>query len=192
MRRPRNNIAKLSWDSRSIICELLFDGAEYDTIRNDADVAAECAEKGLTLHGTTFQAYREGAEYLEYARRRRQWDDDFKRRQVAAQMLDDCGSADHLAKVANYEILKNCVELLESGDLETKDLKSLSGAVASFTRERLNAAKDEARREFEEQKAAYQAEIAKLSATIQQLTSSSKKVDSKQVAEKLDQALGVR
>jgi cell division protein FtsB len=64
--------------------------------------------------------------------------------------------------------------------------------VASFTRERLNAAKDEARREFEEQKAAYQAEIAKLSATIQQLTSSSKKVDSKQVAEKLDQALGVR
>jgi len=64
--------------------------------------------------------------------------------------------------------------------------------VASFTRERLTAAKDEARREFEEQTAAYQAEIAKLSATIQQLTSSSKKVDSKQVAEKLDQALGVR
>ncbi len=50
MARARNNITKLSWDSRLRICELLDDGVEYDDIRHDADIAAECQEKSLTIH----------------------------------------------------------------------------------------------------------------------------------------------
>jgi hypothetical protein len=175
MARARNNITKLSWDSRLRICELLDDGVEYDDIRHDADIAAECAEKSLTIHNSTFLAYSNGPEYVEYRKRRRKWADDFTRRQMAARMIDDAEGSDSIAKAAEYELMRKCIQKLESGDeLEPKELSSISNAVASYNRNRIAENKEDTRREADEKETIYRAEIAKLSATIEQLTGAKK------------------
>ena len=52
--KPRNNYAKLPWEIRKRVLRLLLDGAEYEAIRRDPEVAAACAARGLSLHNTTF------------------------------------------------------------------------------------------------------------------------------------------
>jgi len=73
MARQRNNIARLPAEIRLRICELLDDGATQDAIRADAQVAAACQAAGMDLHGSTFLAFQESAEFREFRERRRGW-----------------------------------------------------------------------------------------------------------------------
>ena len=61
--KPRNNYSRLPWEVRSRILGMLHDGAEYDDIRADAEIAAELQKRNLNLHNTTFQAIRRSEEY---------------------------------------------------------------------------------------------------------------------------------
>ena len=63
---PRNNYSRLPWSIRSKILSLLHDGAEYEEIRNDKEIAAALSERNLKLHATTFQAIKKSKEYSEY------------------------------------------------------------------------------------------------------------------------------
>lgn len=64
MAKPRNNITKLSWESRQRLFEILFaDGGEYGDVRNDKAIECECLSKNLDLHSASFGAYMKGAEY---------------------------------------------------------------------------------------------------------------------------------
>ena len=67
MGRPRHNIARLPFRLRRLVAQALLDGVEYDAIRQLVK-AAGSAQK---LHGTTFRAYKQGAEYRLFVKR--QW-----------------------------------------------------------------------------------------------------------------------
>lgn len=66
MARPRNNITKLPREIRLRVFKLLDDGVEYNDIRNDSEISASCAERGLTIHNTSILAFCRGDEYQEY------------------------------------------------------------------------------------------------------------------------------
>lgn len=184
MARPRNNIAKLPLDIRERICELLDDGVEYEAIRSDATVAAACAAAGdLTLHGTTFLAYRNSPEFAEYCKRRREWQDDFDRRRLAAHLVRSNGAIANQADLAAYLVTARTLEMLDDNtcDLAPKDLAALARSVKSA-----------ADRQWEAERTDLQAKIAELSAKLVAATTGSKKIDGAVVAEQLDKVLGVR
>lgn len=196
MSRPRNNLTRLTLETRLRVCELLDDGATYDEIRDDEIVAAECADKRLKLHNATFKAYREGVEFREYRKRNREWRREMTEDRVAAAFIRDGRGPESLADMADYELLRICVAKLRDGDeLEPKELSSISRAVASFQRNRLSADKEDAKQEFAERESEYQARIAELSAKVAELStklSNPAAVDTSKVADDLDVALGVR
>lgn len=181
MARARNNIMKLALVIRLRISQLLDDGLTYDEIRTDDQVAAECAGRGIIIHNSSLAAYREGVEFDEYRRRRREWGDKQDRRGMAAALATGEGGVDHMVDVANYLILDKALEALESGEIEAKEIAALA-----------RAAKTASERKWEKEKSEMAAKIAELSVTIQNMMNRETKVDSAKVAEDLDRALGVR
>ena len=153
MARPRNNITKLPQETRLRIAHLLDDGATYDDLRADAEVAAACRQRGgLVLHNKSFLAYRESSEYDEYRRSVRRYGEELERRRMAAFFVESESGVDSLTRVINYNLLRRIIDKLESGEeLEAKELRSLSGALASCDRSRIAALE-----------AGYQARIAGL------------------------------
>ncbi|MDD5698011.1 MAG: hypothetical protein PHH77_05295 [Victivallaceae bacterium] len=171
MARPRNNLMKLEAATRTRICALLDDGATYDEIRADADIAKECAEKSLVIHNSTFLAYREGVEFDEYLNCRRKWSDDMRRNKIAALFVESGDAPDDIARLANYKLLQICLDKLDSGeDLTEKEVRAISGAVAGYERNRIAQDKEDTKRTFEAEKSEYQAKIAELTVIVQQLT----------------------
>lgn len=120
--RSRNNFAKLPKAARTRIIYLLINGASYDEVRQDQEVAAACAARGVTLHSTTFQAIRRSGEY--------------KRQEAAAEtiwaaheadrvVISAVNDADALATVtdiARYELGKHIRELIQAGPPEDEDI----------------------------------------------------------------------
>lgn len=196
MARARNNITKLPRPVRWRICELLDDGVEYDAIRADADVAAACAERGLVIHNTSMLAFRQSPEFDEYLKSLRQFSESAERAGVAAYFVKNAGASDDIATVANYELLKIVQAKLAAGeDLETKELSSISGALAAYERNRISAAREDSRREAAAKETEYQAKIAEMAATIANLIdklSQGNKVDPAAVQDNLDALLGVK
>jgi len=197
MGRQRNNISRLPLEVRVRISELLDDGATYDEIREDEVVSAALAEAGgLALHSSTFGAYRESAEYQEFCRARRRFGDDIERRRMAAYVVGADKSADDLARIANYELLRIVLQKLEDGEaLEPKELRSVSGALAAYERNRISEAKEDARREADEKESEYRSRIADLEGKIQELTAAAndgkEKGISKETLKKIEEQLGL-
>ncbi|MDD5484075.1 MAG: hypothetical protein PHP98_10595 [Kiritimatiellae bacterium] len=163
--------------ARLRICELLEEGiATYDEIRADEIVAAECAEKDLALHNRSFLAYREGVEFKEYCRRCREWSGNMQKNTIAAVLVEANAGSDNIARIAEYKLLQLCLEKLEGGeDLTDKEVRAISGAVAGYNRNRIAQEKEDGKRAAAEKEAEYQARIAELSATIEQLTGKAEK-----------------
>lgn len=186
MARQRNNISRLPLEVRVRISELLDDGATYDEVRADAVVAeALAAANGLVLHSSTFAAYRESPEYREFCRARRRFGDDIERRRMAAYVVGADRSADDLARVANYELLRIVLAKLETGEeLEPKELQSVSGALAAYERNRIAEAKEDARREAGEKESEYRSRIADLERVVARLETQNEQL--KQVAGEVD------
>ena len=197
MARQRNNISRLPLSIRARIAELLDDGATYDEIREDEVVSAALAEAGgLALHSSTFGAYRESAEYQEFCHARRRFGDDIERRRMAAYVVGADKSADDLARIANYELLRIVLQKLEDGEaLEPKELRSVSGALAAYERNRISEAKEDARREADEKESEYRSRIADLEGKIQELTAAAndgkEKGISKETLKKIEEQLGL-
>ncbi len=197
MARQRNNISRLALSIRARIAELLDDGATYDEIRDDEIVSAALAEAGgLTLHSSTFGAYRESAEYQEFCRARRRFGDDIERRRMAAYVVDSDKSADDLARIANYELLRIVLRKLEDGEaLEPKELRSVSGALAAYERNRISEAKEDARRDADERESQYRSRIADLENRIQELTVAANEGKEKGISEetlkKIEEKIGL-
>jgi hypothetical protein len=157
MARPRNNITRLPAGIRLRICELLDDGATYDAIRADAEIAAAC--QGIELHNSTFGAYRESAEFAEFCERRRAWADESDRDRMAAAMINADGGLRDMTDVAAYELVRKAMDQIKHGELAPRDLASLGKVL-----------KDAVSREWEKERALLLAKIAELSVTISNLT----------------------
>lgn len=199
MARQRNNITRLPLAARARIAELLDDGATYDEIRDDEKVAEALASAGLVLHSSTFGAYRESNEYKEFCRSRRRFGDDIERRKMAAYVVSADKSADDLARIANFELLRIVLSKLELGEeLEPGELRSVSGALAAYERNRISEAKEDARREADAKESEYRSRImelerliARLEAQNEQLRQLAGEVDTGAVAEAMKKKFGV-
>ena len=200
MARQRNNITRLPMPVRARISELLDDGATYDEIRNDGAVAQALeAGGGIQLNSTTFAAYRESAEYQEFCRSRRRWGDEIERRRMAAHVVGADRSADDLARIANYELLRLVLRKLEAGEeLEPGELRSVSGALAAYERNRISEAREDARRESDEKESQYRTRIADLERLVAGLETQNERlkqvageVDSGRVADAMKERFGV-
>jgi hypothetical protein len=196
MGRPRNNITKLAALTRLRICELLDDGAEYNDIRQDSVIAEECSEKGLTLHNRSFLAYRESEEFDEYRKRRREWQSPMRRNKIAAMFVESEDAPDDIARLANYKLLQICLDKLDSGeDLTEKEVRAISSAVSNYNRNRIAEEKEDGKRAAADREAVYQAEIAKLTATIEaqaeRLRNLAGDIDGAAVADAMNKNLGL-
>ncbi len=171
MGRPRNNITKFPTEIRMRICELLENGLTYDAIRDDAEIKEVCEARGIAIHNSTIGAYRSSVEYDEYKRMRRNWGEKLERRRMAAVLVNAESGSDNIAKVANFELLNIVLEKLQGSEpLEAKELTAMSNAVAAFERNRISAAKDDSKAEFNRRESEYQAKIAELSAKIAEIS----------------------
>jgi hypothetical protein len=172
MSRMRNHITRLPADVRGRISMLLDDGATYQEVREDAVVAEACSSRGLTLHDTTFAAWLKGDEHQGYVEARRRYGQEIERRKLAAYVVDNSRGADDLARIATFEVLRRVTERLEHGDeLDSKELRSLSTALAAYERNRIAEATAEARREGERELQRYQHRIEELEAEVVRLSS---------------------
>ncbi len=194
MARPRNNITKLPKEIRLQICELLDNGATYDDVRTDPEIAKACSELDLELHNKTFLAYRSGAEFTEYCRLTKSYQRKKQQRQIAAAMVTGDGIIRDQVDLAAYLLTEKTLEVLQddTAEFETKDLAALARSIKDAGNQVWQKKEAALKASHAAEIAGYQAQIAELSATIERLTSSKTKVDSKQVADDLDRALGVR
>lgn len=168
--RQRNNITRLPQPVRFLICGLLDDGVTYEVIRSHPEVVKACAERKLALHNGSFGAYRASAEFDEYRKATRKYGEDIERRRMAAYLVGSEGGADAIANAATFELLRIVMNKVEAGgDLDPKELSSISGALAAYNRNRIVQDKEDSKREFAAKEAEYQAKIAELSAKITEL-----------------------
>ncbi|MEI3038470.1 MAG: hypothetical protein V8T90_05295 [Victivallales bacterium] len=176
--KPRNNYSRLPWEIRSRILGLLHNGAEYDDIRRDPQVAAELKNKKLSLHNTTFQAIRRSDEYRDYVARATEDSAAKKAEAITRAVLENNDALGSVTDIARYELAKLIREEVKatSGDEDSiKRIRSLASSLAAVS----NPAKelswqkklDRANAEIEELKA----EIAQLNQEIETLKTGSGK-----------------
>jgi hypothetical protein len=171
MARPRNNITKFPTEIRMRICELIENGETYDEVRADAEVKAACDERGLAIFNSSLGAYLKSVEFDEYKKMRRNWGEKLSRRRMAAVLVNAESGSDNIAKVANFELLNIVLEKLQSAEpLEAKELGAMANTLASYNRNRISENKDDSKAEFNRRESEYQAEIAKLSAKIAEIS----------------------
>ena len=143
MAGPRNNYSRLPWQIRCRVLSMLYDGAEYDEIRRDPEVAAACSERNLTLHNATFLAVRKCEEYKEFGRKAMSYKAAQDADRIAAGVLNSSGAQADLTDVARYEISRAVREILDDDDGEpgsrAKHLRTLSQTLLALS----NSAKDE-------------------------------------------------
>lgn len=136
MQGPRNNYSRLPWVIRSKILAMLHDGAEYDEIRSDREVAAALQERNLKLHATTFLAIKRSQEYRDYVDSAKKSQNTMTAEKITAALLKNFESVDDVSEVARYEISRHIKDLLSELNYESdpaeksKMLRSLTQSLA--------------------------------------------------------------
>lgn len=203
--KPRNNYAKLPWAIRKRVLRLLFDGAEYEAIRRDPEVAAACAARGLTLHNTTFAAVRNSDDYRKYESALMETNKRTGKFKWASEALKTTAGLHDIANVAQLSLLEQLRDLAESSDADPSDLLRLTNAITkikeSAENEKLSELKRKWREEHElrlaaeKEHAAREAELlaenAAKDARIAELEKLIPGVDSGKVADAMDEKFGV-
>jgi hypothetical protein len=167
MAKQRNNVAKLPAEARFRVSQLLDDGATYDAIRADAEVAAACEARKLALHNNSIAAYAESPEHQANLGDLRTWKERVGRRRWAARAIAGADGAASLADVAQLQILEQLSALAEGGlELTGADLCKVSNSIATMQKVEI-ARRDEARKtDLERLKAEHAAETAALRADL--------------------------
>ena len=104
--KPRNNYSRLPWEIRSRILGMLHNGAEYDDIRSDAEIAAELRKRKLILHNTTFLAIRRCDEYKSYVERATEDSAAKKAEAITRAVLENNDALGSVTDLARYELAK--------------------------------------------------------------------------------------
>lgn len=200
--------AALRWK----IIFMIDDGATFEAVANDQEIAGEYKKRGLRLTAPAMSGIKKSKEYQEVtaARRRKQLAD--RSSQLTTALLRDAGTLETVsdqARVKLIQALSDLSDLPENSDLSDGDrvkaLRSLAQSVGALTnpakdnqiaewkrkwREehelRLAAGKEHAAREAEllAENAAKDARIAELEKLIPG-------VDSGKVADAMDEKFGV-
>ena len=134
--KPRNNYSRLPWEIRSRILGMLHNGAEYDDIRADAEIAAELKKRKLSLHNTTFLAIRRSEEYQSYVEHATEDSAAKKAEAITRAVLENNDALGSVTDIARYELAKLIREEVKatSGDEDSvKRIRSLAASLAAVS-----------------------------------------------------------
>lgn len=200
--------AALRWK----IIFMIDDGATFEAVANDPEIAGEYKKRGLRLTAPAMSGIKKSKEYQEVtaARRRKQLAD--RSSQLTTALLRDAGTLETVsdqARVKLIQALSDLSDLPENSDLSDGDrvkaLRSLAQSVAALT----NPAKDnqiaELKRklrekddEIEAAEKEHAAEIAKLNFELKkrddeiaELRKLAGTVDNDAVIQKLNESVGL-
>ena len=195
--------AALRWK----IIFMIDDGATFEAVANDQEIAGEYKKRGLRLTAPAMSGIKKSKEYQEVtaARRRKQLAD--RSSQLTTALLRDAGTLETVsdqARVKLIQALSDLSDLPENSDLSDGDrvkaLRSLAQSVGALT----NPAKDNQiaelkrkLREKDDEIESKNAEIERLKAEhkaeIERLTAKDNAVaDPSRVADELSNLLGVK
>lgn len=155
--KPRNNYAKLPWEIRKRVLRLLLDGAEYEAIRRDPEVAAACAARGLSLHNTTFAAVRRSDDYRKYEAALMETEKRTGKFKWASEALKNTAGLQEIANVAQLHLLEQLRGIAENSEADPADLLRLTNAITKIKESADNERLDELRRKLREEKARFDA-----------------------------------
>nr|DAY22040.1 MAG TPA: hypothetical protein [Caudoviricetes sp.] len=200
--------AALRWK----IIFMIDDGATFEAVANDPEIAGEYKKRGLRLTAPAMSGIKKSKEYQEVtaARRRKQLAD--RSSQLTTALLRDAGTLETVsdqARVKLIQALSDLSDLPENSDLSDGDrvkaLRSLAQSVAALT----NPAKDnqiaELKRklrekddEIEAAEKEHAAEIARLNFELKkrddeiaELRKLAGTVDNEAVIQKLNESVGL-
>ena len=209
---PRSNFSMLPFSLRLKIIFMIDDGATFEAVSSDPEIAAEYKKRGLRLTAPAMSGIKKSKEYQEVtaARRRKQLAD--RSSQLTTALLRDAGTLETVsdqARVKLIQALSDLSDLPENSDLSDGDrvkaLRSLAQSVAALT----NPAKDnqiaELKRklrekddEIEAAEKEHAAEIARLNFELKkrddeiaELRKLAGTVDNEAVIQKLNESVGL-
>lgn len=205
MARQRNNVARLPWEARKVVCEKLFDGATNVAI--NAALAEACSQLGIAFakaHGTSLIAYSKSAEYKTYCNKRREWDLRMGPKRWAAALQNDGQGPQTVADLAEMAVLEQLHDLAVSGAaLESGDIVKVARAITTMQRTQIARRGEEADSRVDAIEEEHKGEVAELmliiaakNNTIEELKNQleektgSRGVDLSKVADEMDRILG--
>lgn len=175
-------MARLPFEARKRVCEMLFDGASYDSIR-DALASSPCcqrSENGTDMsglrpaHNSSLLAYQKSSEYIQYCDSRKNWEKQTLPNRWAATLLNDGRGIESAADLAAMELLGQIHELSGAG-LEVSDAQKLASSVVALKRSAASSKEKAMKADFDAKESAWLEKIAGLEAEIAKLSSEKKK-----------------
>lgn len=202
---PRSNFSMLPFPLRLKIIFMIDDGATFDAVANDPEIAGEYKKRGLRLTPPAMSGIKKSQEYREMTAKRRQKQLADQSEQITTALLRDAGELDTVSdqvKVALLRLVQDCVR---ANPDDTKEVERLVRSAVNLS----NPAKDnqiaewkrkwreehELRLAAEKEHAAREAELltenAAKDARIAELEKLIPGVDSGKVADAMDEKFGV-
>ena len=203
--KPRNNYSRLPFETRQKVLALLYDGAEYDDIRNDPEVRSACEQRKIVLHNATFLAVRRSEEYQRYGEALSKAQKHLEDERWAAAALQELSGLTNVSDVTQMALLRQLRILAENPDMDAEETLKLVNATVKIKsveldkrvqhlQEKLaesNRLQQAAEQEWRNREAELLVKLAAKDAKIAELEKLIPGVDSRQVADAMDEKFGV-
>lgn len=188
MARARNNIARLPFEQRMTVAEMLANGATYDEIR-------DAVQSDKELHNRSFLAYQDSEEYQRVLQSMRQSNKRFLKKRIDAFAVAEAKGVESIVKLTEAVLVEQLQDYLsdESGDSDISDMAKAANILGSLKKSRM----EDVKRAAADREAEYQARIAELSATIERQAAMLNKKSSgtaglsEEALEKIEEAAGL-
>ena len=203
--RQRNNYARLPFEVRQRVLAMLYDGAEYDDIRNAPEIKAACEQRKIVLHNATFLAVRRGEEYRQYGEALAKTSKRIADDRWAAAALQELSGLTSVSDVTQMALLRQLRVLSENPDMDAEETLKLVNATVKIKSTELdkrvqhlqeklaesNRLRQAAEQEWRNREAELLAKLAAKDARIAELEKLIPGIDSRQVADAMDEKFGV-
>ena len=204
--KPRNNYSRLPFETRQKVLALLYDGAEYDDIRNDPEVKSACEQRKIVLHNATFLAVRRSEEYQRYGEALSKAQKHLEDERWAAAALQELSGLTNVSDVTQMALLRQLRILAENPDMDAEETLKLVNATVKIKsveldkrvqnlQEKLaesNRLRQSAEQEWKLREAELLVKIATQEARIAELETGSKEVGlSEESIQKIEQKIGL-
>lgn len=135
---PRSNFSMLPFSLRLKIIFMIDDGATFEAVSSDPEIAAEYKKRGLRLTAPAMSGIKKSQEYREMTAKRRQKQLSDQSEQITTALLRDAGELDTVSdqvKVALLRLVQDCVR---ANPDDTKEVERLVRSAVNLS----NPAKD--------------------------------------------------
>lgn len=135
---PRSNFSMLPFSLRLKIIFMIDDGATFEAVSSDPEIAAEYKKRGLRLTAPAMSGIKKSQEYREMTAKRRQKQLADQSEQITTALLRDAGELDTVSdqvKVALLRLVQDCVK---ANPDDTKEVERLVRSAVNLS----NPAKD--------------------------------------------------